>query len=109
MRQLREAQLAQWIAASLLASMPRTLARLSTQTAAQLVRKAIAGGRSIGLRYDEDLLIFARVHLMLGSGFATNPSMRWTHAYLDDWDPDVGERIARLEAEAFRRHTGEVL
>lgn len=104
MRQLREAQLAQWIVAALRRSLPQAAAHVSTSDMARLAQNAISAGRELGLRYDEDLLLLARVHLLLGSNFATDPRIHWTQAYLDDWDPDVGERIARLEAEVSRRY-----
>lgn len=103
---ISDALLARWIGECLREWHPPEMTSLSAESAGELAKQSIERGRALGLRYDEDILRFARVTLLLGSRFDLNPQMEWTREYLEDWDPDVGERVAQLEKEALRRMKG---
>ena len=106
MRLLDDEFTARWMGDLLREWHPDEMTNLPAESRIEVLDKAIVRGREMGLRYSEDILRLARVRLLLGSGFEQDPAMEWTREYLDDWDPDVGGRLVRLEAEMLRRRKG---
>jgi hypothetical protein len=102
MRALEDAMLMRWIRASLEQSHGSGVRRALNDESLNL-GSAVARARLLGLKFPEDILRFSRLTALLGSEFERDPEYNWTRDYLEDWDPDVGERVARLEAEVLRR------
>jgi hypothetical protein len=106
MRAFEDAILVTWIRTSLEQSYGSAVRRALNDGSLNL-ESAVARARHLGLKLPEDILRFSRLTLLLGSDFERDPERNWTREYLEDWDPDVGERVARLEAEVLRRLGGD--
>lgn len=101
MRAIEDAILVRWIRTSLERSHASSVRRALNDRGFNL-ESAVARARLLGLKFPEDILRFSRLTALLGSEFERDPEYNWTREYLEDWDPDVGERVARLEAEVLR-------
>lgn len=100
---LEEDLLNRWIAEWLAELHPEETARIRRAGVRRLVADAIKRGRAFGLTLAEDLRSYACVRLLLGDGLETDPDLDWAREFLNDWDPDRGDRVARLEREILAR------
>jgi hypothetical protein len=98
--------LLRWIIDSLVRAHPAEAGALGPVALRKLVAAAVDDGRAFGLELHCDLRAFSRVKLLLGSDIADDPGLAWAREYLDDWNPDRGECVVRLE-EAVLRRRGE--
>ncbi len=103
LRSFEEERLRDWILESVLESRPPEIAALEADDLREVVFRAIAAGRSFGLHIPDDLLRWARLTVRLGADFRSNPRCAWVREFLDDWDPDLGARVVRLEEAALER------
>lgn len=103
-RAFEEDILCRFVLGALRESHAREVAALGAAAASDLVTDAVAAGRAFGLTLTDDLLRWTRLTLRLGAGFATDARCGWVHEFLDDWDPDLGARVVRLE-QAVRERT----
>lgn len=105
-RAFDEDLLRRFVLGALRESHAREVSALGVAAASDLVKHAVAAGRAFGLTLTDDLLRWTRLTLRLGAGFATDPRCGWVREFLDDWDPDLGARVVRLEQAVSERTPG---
>jgi hypothetical protein len=105
LRILEDNLLHRWVAGELTNLAPAEMSTFSPGQLNALLNGAISSARALGLQLPVDLLAYAHIVLLVGP-LEDDPGLTWTKEYLDDWDPDIGARIARLQAEVVARYKG---